>query len=609
MGASHTLRWLGSLADPKFASLRPHAASLGAVLCVSSAAVAAWGAPTHAAFGRGLLQLLVVGLPIAAGLYVVRSHANRRFGTALLILGVAASLTALSESSLSVPYTIGRTATWFLLPCLFYLLLTFPHSRLDGRLDRALLWGILSVAVLLFFATAFVVRTFPLITPWASCGDDCPANALFVLRRTPDFVTNVVVPLRQWLIDLLWVGMVVALVRHWRAAPPLHKPALGPVVALGTVMGALQIAFHAARAWPAPAQVAETLASAWALCIAGLAAAFLLGLFRRRLLLAGALGRLGGALRDSATAVQVRDALATALSDPTLELLYRDDPRRDWRDAHGDAVAWPPALGSGRAVTVVGGEDGVRAVAMIHDVALRDDTELLAGVNSMVLNAWRHERLLVDLSIAMANLEGSRRRIAEAADIERARIEHDLHDGAQQRLIALRIKLSIAEELMESDPVAGIAQIGGLGPEVEEALEELRALAGGVYPAVLTERGIEAALRSLAHRMPLAMHVAAVGVTRHPIQIESAVYFVCVEALQNAMKHAPTATGVWLRLAERSGTLRFEVRDDGPGFTPEGAPQRGFRNMHDRIEAIGGELTIEATPGHGTRVAGSIDAR
>ena len=109
--------------------------------------------------------------------------------------------------------------------------------------------------------------------------------------------------------------------------------------------------------------------------------------------------------------------------------------------------------------------------------------------------------------------------------------------------------------------------------------------------------------------MPLAIHVAAVGVTRHPSQIESAVYFVCVEALQNAMKHARTATGVWLRLTERSGTLRFEVRDDGAGFTPNGSPQRGFRNMHDRIEAIGGQLSIEAMPGHGTRVAGSVDVR
>ena len=255
---------------------------------------------------------------------------------------------------------------------------------------------------------------------------------------------------------------MLSLVRRWRAAPPLQQRAMGPVVVLATVMGGLQIAFYVAREYAAPAGVAETLASAWALCIAGLAAAFLLGLFRRRLLLAGALGHLAGALRDSADAVQIRDALATALSDPTLELLYHDDARGGWSDARGRGVAWPPALADGRAVTVVGGEAGARAVAMIHDDALRDDEELLGAVNSMVLSAWGQERLLADLSVALADLESSRRRIAEAADIERARIEHDLHDGAQQRLIALRIKLSIADTLMDSDPVAGIAQIRAL---------------------------------------------------------------------------------------------------------------------------------------------------
>jgi signal transduction histidine kinase len=605
MGVSYVQR----TSDPTFAALQPFAASAAVALCLASAAVAASGAPSGAAFGRGLLQLLVVGVPIAAGLYAIRSEANRRFGAALLVLGVAWSLTALGEASLSVPYTIGRAATWFLLPSVLYLLLTFPHGRLVDRLDRALFWGMVAVAVLLYFTTAFVVEAFPLTTPWASCAGDCPANALFVLRHTPDVVPNVVVPLREWLVDLLWLGTVFSLARRWRASSPLQKRAIAPVVVLAAVMGALLIAFDAAVELAAPARTVEMLGSAWALCVAGLAGAFLFGLLRRRLLLACALGRLGAALARSANGAQVQDALARALSDPTLELLYDDGARGAWRDTCGQRVAWPPALGRGRAVTVVGGEDGVRAVALIHDAALRDDEELLAGVSSMVLSAWRHECLLLDLSDAAADMERSRRRIAEAADMERARIEHDLHDGAQQRLIALRIKLSIAESLMDSDAVAGIAQIRALGPEVDEALEELRALAGGVYPPILAARGLDMALRSVAHRMPLSTHVAAVGVSRHPSEIESAVYFVCVEALQNAMKHAVTATGVWLLLSECSGTLSFEVRDDGPGFTPNGGPQRGFRNMRDRIEAIGGRLSIEATPGAGTRVAGSVDAR
>ena len=130
MGITYAWPALGSRADPAFAALQPYAASAGIALCVASAAVAASGAPSDAAFGRGLLQLLVVGLPMAAGFYAMRSPASRRFGTALLLLGIAWSLTALGESSLSVPYTIGRAAYWFLLPSIFYLLLAFPHGQI-----------------------------------------------------------------------------------------------------------------------------------------------------------------------------------------------------------------------------------------------------------------------------------------------------------------------------------------------------------------------------------------------------------------------------------------------------------------------------------------------
>jgi signal transduction histidine kinase len=206
----------------------------------------------------------------------------------------------------------------------------------------------------------------------------------------------------------------------------------------------------------------------------------------------------------------------------------------------------------------------------------------------------------------MTDLDDSRRRIAEAADLERARMERDLHDGAQQRLIALRIRLSMAEELLTSDPGAGVQVVHELWFEAERALDELRSFARGVYPPLLTDRGLRDALRSVAAQAPLPVHIVAVGVTRQPIEIESAVYFTCVEALQNAVKHADGATGVWIRFSQTSAGLRFEIRDDGPGFTLKDHDGRGLRNMHDRIKAIGGEIRVEADTGAGTRVAGSI---
>ena len=146
-----------------------------------------------------------------------------------------------------------------------------------------------------------------------------------------------------------------------------------------------------------------------------------------------------------------------------------------------------------------------------------------------------------------------------------------------------------------------------LGIEAERALDELRSLAHGVYRPLLTDRGLPDALRSAAAQAPLRVHVVAVGVTRHPIEVESAVYFTCLEALQNALKHAGGATGVWIKLTQTRDRLRFEVRDDGPGFTPEDHDGRGLRNMRDRVEATGGYFTVEATPGHGTRVVGSVE--
>jgi signal transduction histidine kinase len=250
--------------------------------------------------------------------------------------------------------------------------------------------------------------------------------------------------------------------------------------------------------------------------------------------------------------------------------------------------------------------DSSRELALIHDVALLDDRELLDGVSGMILTSLRHERLTANLTVALNALEESRRRIAEAADIERARIERDLHDGAEQRLLALRIRLGLAEELLKTDPAAAVREVHRLGFEAERALEELRSIADGVYPPLLTGRGLHDALRAVAAQAPMLVHVIAVGITRHPVEVEGAVYFTCVEALQNALTYASGAGGVWIRLSQTRDRLSFEVSDDGPGFTVEGHEGRGLRRMHDRIEALGGELTVDARPGHGTRVIGCV---
>jgi signal transduction histidine kinase len=504
-----------------------------------------------------------------------------------------------------VPYTIGRLSTWLTFPCVVYLLLAFPDGRVDKGLDRGLLAAVVVMFVVLFYGTAPLVQAFPPKTLWGTCTTDCPANALFVLDAQPAFLTKLVY-VREWLVELLWLGLFFSMYRRWCAASPLQRRAMGPAFIAGVLLGVAHYAHITARQLGVEADTVIALSSVWTFCIVAVCAGFLGGLVWRRLLLAQALARLGAALRVSDDRLDMRAALADALRDPTAQLLFRDPQSDAWRDARGRPVQWPPDLAADRAVTALGVNDDHRDVALVHDVALLDDQELLEGVGGMVLAEWRHERLTAELGHAMATLEQSRRRIAEAADLERARIERDLHDGAQQRLVSLRIRLGMAEERLRTDPDAGAQLVKELGFEAEAALDELRSLARDVYPPVLTDRGLPDALQSIAIQAPLPVHVVATGVTRHPIEIEGATYFTCVEAVQNALKHAHGASGVWIKLAQKGDRLCFEVRDDGPGFVLDGAQGRGLRNMRDRIEAISGRLVIDTRPGFATRVSGSV---
>ena len=578
----------------------------GALVCVAAVALAAEGSRGDAAFGRALLEALIVGVPIGVGLYTLRAPINASFGGALLAVGFAWSLTALTESSVSVLYTVGRLSTFLTFPCVVYLLLAFPDGRVDRGLDRGILVSVVELFVLLFYGTAPFVEAFPPKTLWGTCTTDCPANAVFVVHAQPAVLTTIVY-VREWLVEALWIALFVSMFRRWRAASPLQRRATGPAFAAGVILGISHYAHITARQLGVAADTVIALSSIWTFCIVLVCAAFLGGLMWRRMLLAQTLARLGAALRVSNAHAETRDALATALRDPTMQLLFRDAGSAVWSDARGHEVARPAALAPGRAVTTIGDEDDDGpAVALVHDVALFDDAELLNGVGEMVLAGWRRERLTADLGRAMTDLEESRRRIAEAADLERARIERDLHDGAQQRLISVRIRLAIAEERLKTDPAAGRELLAQLGLELDAGLDELRALARGVYPPVLVDRGLVDALQSLSIHAPLAVHVAEAGITRHPIETESAIYFVCAEAVQNALKHAHASAAVWIKLRQTRHQLSFEVRDNGRGFERDRADGRGLRNMHDRIEAIGGRLTIESEPGRGTRITGSV---
>ena len=203
-------------------------------------------------------------------------------------------------------------------------------------------------------------------------------------------------------------------------------------------------------------------------------------------------------------------------------------------------------------------------------------------------------------------LQASRARIVATADAERRKIERNLHDGAQQHLVALAVNLRLTRDLLNDDPETAAEMLDMLAGSVKDAIQELRDLAHGIYPPLLMDSGLAEALRASANRSPLDVVVEAEGLGRYPSDVEAAIYFCCLEALQNAAKHAPDAAVV-IHLEEEAGTVRFEVADDGPGFdvSTKGSGH-GFVNMNDRLGAIGGSVEWDSAPGAGTRIRGSI---
>jgi signal transduction histidine kinase len=212
---------------------------------------------------------------------------------------------------------------------------------------------------------------------------------------------------------------------------------------------------------------------------------------------------------------------------------------------------------------------------------------------------------------SLRELRSSRARIASNADRDRRRIERDLHDGAQQSLVALRIRLDLAGDLLRESPERAVQVLGELGVEVDGALEQVRSLARGVYPSLLADRGLREALCAAALRSPVRTTVDTdgVGSRRYDPEVESAVYFCCLEAIQNAMKHAGGVKTITVALAQQAN-LRFEVTDDGAGFNDKRVTSgSGLTSMRDRIAAVGGRLEVGTAPGSGTRVSGSVPVR
>jgi len=418
------------------------------------------------------------------------------------------------------------------------------------------------------------------------CRGGCPRNVLLIGRDAdlsdPALVLGSALSLGLCLVA---VGM---LVRQWRAAGAPERRSLVPLFASGGVTLALVAAY-------AVSQVDALLWLAFA-AFAATPFAFLAGLARADLSGSRGVRRLMAGLANAPERADLRDALARALGDPALELAFWMPELNHYVDADGSPAELPGQDDARRTVTEID-HHGQHVAAIVHDRAQDAGTVRAAGAATALM--LENQRLDAELRANLAELRASRARLVEAADGERRRIERNLHDGAQSRLVALALNLRLAR-ISAADGSGTAVLLDGAIDELGQSLKELRDLARGIHPAVLSERGLEPAVRALAARAPVPVDIVGQATGRLPAAVETAAYFVVSEALTNVSKYAHAGHAT-VRVERVDGHLLVEVSDDGVGGASAGDGS-GLRGLADRVAALSGTLEVLSPPGQGTRL-------
>jgi signal transduction histidine kinase len=529
-----------------------------------------------------LVGWIVLGYVVSGAIAWWR-RPDSRFGPLMVAAGFTFFLSILSWSNASVPYTLG--IFFDLVPAALYIhvFLAFPSGRLDRRSERWVVGAAYVVALGLQVVGLLLGGFGPddAITVW-----DEPGTAYTLLRIQ--------------LVILAGLCVVAIVLRH-RGGEPLRRPLslLVNAFSLGLVMIAFLYLAGALSLVNGDAAF-ENLRRATFFVIGLAPIAFLTGLLYTRLA-RSAVGDLLVELRADPSAGHLRDALARALRDPTLTLAYWLPEFRGWADLDGRAVAIP-AGGDGRAVRMID-SNGERVAALVHDPALDGEPELLDGVAAAAGIALENARLHAELRARLQELRGSRARIVEAGDAERRRLERNLHDGAQQRLVAVALQLQLLRSRIRSDPDLAEELAGSASAELAESLHELRELARGLHPAVL-EHGLAAALHALAARSPVPTAVEYDAPAELPETIALGAYFVASESLTNVAKYAE-ASAATVRVSEAAGAVVIEIADDGVGGADD-TRGTGLRGLADRVEALDGRLRVSSPPGAGTTVVAEL---
>jgi signal transduction histidine kinase len=527
-----------------------------------------------------VLRLLVGWSFIGTGLFAWWRRPANRTGLLMVAAGFAWFATSLSASDNDVLFTIGITLDALFPGIAGHLLIAFPSGRLQTRLER---WV---VACIYLDVTVMQIPSLLFEEPGK------PQNLLIAHANQPlsDALDVVQLVIAAVLLAISWV----IIIRRALAGGPAQRRPLVPVLVTG---GAAFAVFIVSKAFDAAGHTSAALDWASQALVATIPFGFLVGLLRARLAHGAAVSELVARLGQAPEEAELRAALADALGDPTLALAYWLPDAQRFVDAAGRDVAVP--AGGWTEVEL----QGRRIAAIVHDPALSDERDLVRAAGAAAALALENRRLSAELRARIEDLRASRARIVEAGDTARRRLERDLHDGAQSRLVALALKLKLVR-MRVADGSEAATLLDESSTELQDSLNELRELARGLHPVVLTDRGLSAAVRILADRAPVPVAIAALPTERLPTPVEIAVYFVVSEALANVAKYAHASTAT-VSITTNATRVTVEVSDDGAGGADIDGGS-GLRGLADRVAALDGRLEVHSPPGAGTRLRAEI---
>jgi signal transduction histidine kinase len=532
--------------------------------------------------------LLLAALPAVLGVYVVagliawKRRPSNGMGFLIVFAGLMVFVGAVGNTDVPVLVAISAIGATLALPAMVHLLLAFPAGRLPDRLSRSLVAALYAVSLILQ-APEYLFDPDGSFPPFAIADLPGAVAVVGILQTVTATAIMLVVA------AVLWGRL--------RRADAAHRRVLVPLFSYGifTVLFMPLIAIVLDRVFGVEPMVRGYLQFG---VITGIPIAFTLGLLKGGFARTGELEELGTWLGTAESSKEpLAAALARTLGDPSLRLYFSTDDGQELVDAEGGAAADGERVDPSRgrqAIMLHGRRIGV----IEYNAALLADRELVRTAGRIVAIAVDRERLTADLRASERALLRSRERIVEAADRERRRIARDLHDGLQVQLVLLALE---AQQLATAPPRVVADRATRLRVDIDAAAADLRTLVRDLVPAALIERGLTAAAEDLADRMPIpTVFDSEVDDDALSDVIEATTYFVLTEALANVVKHAQ-ASVARVRLALHDGRLRLDVEDDGIGGASLAAGS-GLRGLADRVEAIGGVISISSPPGRGTRV-------